>query len=474
MSQEPVDTGWMGWMLSEISAASPSQDTIKVSCAIAVTQPKKGTIFELIPALPIPSNRIITRTDANSIRVAALLHALRFGLMHKTVAFASDLVTQLVTGTFPLPSTVLVSTTRVPDFETERYRSPLSAHIVIGDLCQVCGEIDLQIFDHTSEYSVGEVLATRLTPASQEFFASYSPMAVMPETTFALIFSLSVDSADLIFHPPTLIRSSSVASFETELHSTNSNNPTSSSSAGSDFFAPHCAHSADVLDPSVYSCPPPPSNHHLSTSPASTPQRSLAGRSRSASVSACLQSLKALLPTLTPPLSDSALNAAQGGKGSGSLLLQIRNFHSMQKLLDAFQLKAVPDKKKSPTEVFSDAFGGEHTLSGNSVVEACGWSARTFCNKARRLEKIQQILKQYDWNGDIPDGSDESKEGKARYKAYKLWLGIVYMWSPTGPIVTDQEPDGKSNNPNEQYASTLTQSSIELSEIWITTYLKKS
>jgi hypothetical protein len=100
------------------------------------------------------------------------------------------LLSDLITGTIPYPDLISVSTSRVPNFSSNVYRDASSGYQFIGLLSQVNTDVDDDLTEHTTTYTLGEVISAALTPESSQFFSTYWPMNVVPESNFVPIFSL--------------------------------------------------------------------------------------------------------------------------------------------------------------------------------------------------------------------------------------------------------------------------------------------
>ncbi|KAK6996208.1 hypothetical protein R3P38DRAFT_3222317 [Favolaschia claudopus] len=447
MAVESPDVGWSSLLGPDLHLLI-APDLATVSCAILLKRTNAPDVSEMVMHLEIPQKHLIVRNGVRSVRAAALIQALALGIRSKSVLLESSLLFNLITGTFAAPTTVIVSTTRLPDFAADRYKALEAGYMAVGTLPQIHEDMVLQFFCPTPHCSKGEVPCT-LSTGNSMFFSNSFPTAD-PEFTFILIFSILVDYS--FSDGPALQRTSSVASF-----SSMPSDPSHIQSTNSDYFK------ADFSDPSeamarsdleipeifeTFSLPDP------ITEPASVPTRPRSG------------SVAALLQTLLPDfgVSESALRAARAGKGKQTLALldRIRNVQGMQDLLDNLDLVAAKHDKDSPPKSFTDSSGGKHLLSGNSILRACDWSSSTFVNKTQRLSKVKKILKEKDWKSNLPQSGDH----------FQRWSGLVYMFSALGPVSTGCEPNAKSSVDAEQNAAALSQKHLELNAEWISTYLE--
>ncbi|KAJ7631610.1 hypothetical protein DFH06DRAFT_1438752 [Mycena polygramma] len=448
-------------------------DTETVSCGIYVKSGDEGD-FAIVHSLDIPRSQKTMRSGAFSVRATALILALRTGIQLGTVAFGNTLITELLSGTFPEPNSVLVSTTRVPDFEALGYKAAGSGYQFTGKLSQIYRAVHENSVQHTASYSTGEVLSSLLTSKSQDFFTSYGPMGVHPESLFILIFTIEPQPqpvysfATSSLHPSSdLRRTLSLSSFRTEHssssgigdHDRGSREPSFSSDLGdistwnssisipTEHFATPIA--SDEPNPASQDAQSNSSSKSSGSSRTRTSHPS-ATRTRAGSLTT-QNTIIQLLGALSPPLGEASFTEAKFIDAASTPLVKlVRNFTAMQTVLTALGLDVSTSHKE-----FTDNANQKHQLSGQSVLEACGWASKTFINKASIYSNAAKVAK-LDWKGPVPD-NEKSPEGKL----HAAWVGAVFMWSAVGPIVTGTLPDANSEQPGERQGAKLTQSEVE-------------
>lgn len=454
--QLPVTHGspaapFVGLAPPTVSVSDLDQNYNIISCSILVRRDSESNqedVFQVIPRLAIHSSLKTPRGNASSVRIASLLQCLRTGIQFQSVVIENPLVTALITGTYPAPDSVGVSTTRVPDFSCDGYRGLTSGYQFLGELSQINLAVEHNHTQHSTAYTSGEIISTLLTPSLHDFFTIYGPMNVTPESNFILIFT--VRNGSTTFLEPVLRHSQSfsesVLSFETD--SIFSLDPSfhisdgfvSSQSGDSSPTSAYLEHINDAfqtpsfpdfscitnwencivspLDPqaeSLGSASAQPhdtretaigENHGLHPSPqpvassASVRYSPYSNRRRNRSSSAASvatrNTILLLLPGLTPPLEPSAVRDAEYAEGD--LLKMIRNHNSMGKLLNAFGLDS---SDLLTIHTFRDTADQPHRLSSKAVFKACGWNERTFRNKNSRYQNAEKAAKM-EWLGEVP------------------------------------------------------------------------
>ncbi|KAJ6463631.1 hypothetical protein C8R47DRAFT_1225120 [Mycena vitilis] len=448
-------------------------DLETVSCGIYV---KSGDddAFAIVHSLDIPRSQKTIRSGASSVRAAALILALRTGIQLGTVAFGNPLIAELLSGTFPEPNSVLVSTTRVPDFEALGYKAAGSGYQFTGNLSEIYRAVHEKSVQHTASYSTGEILSSLLTSKSQNFFTSYGPMGVRPESLFILIFTIEPQAqamyslATSSLHPSSdLRRTLSLSSFHTEHssstgicdHDLGSREPSFSSDLGeiSTWNSNISIPTEHFATPITGDEPNPASQGARSSSSSKSSGSSRTRTSHPSTTRTRAGSLTTqniiiqLLGALNPPLNESQFTEAKFIDAASTPLVKlVRNFTAMQTVLTALGLDASTSHKE-----FTDNANQKHQLSGQSVLEACGWAFKTFTNKASMYSNAAKVAK-LEWKGLAPD-NEKSAEGKL----YAAWVGAVFMWSAVGPIATGILPNVNSDHPSERQAARLTQSELD-------------
>ncbi|KAJ7698849.1 hypothetical protein B0H16DRAFT_1705915 [Mycena metata] len=451
-----------------------------ISCSILIRSSDHDDIFEIIPSLFVRRSLKITREDASSIRVAALMLALRTAVEFDHLALENAMLTDIINGVYHSPNSVKVSTTRVPDFNGERFKAHGTCHVSLGDLSKLYLAVDNNRVKHSSLYSPGEILSAFEHSSADGFFAKHAAMGVTPRSNFSIIFTIRPDpsTTGFLLSSPIgghLRRSFSVSSLSsdpmssddtfaylTSAYSVDSAPPSIDTSDASVYpalaFQPGSIHCAGNEPTNLTGVPhldhSPSSNTHSYSSPHPGTPSPVANRTRAGSLShrAIKETLQLLLSTRTPPLESSALFAAERlkeprGPGSIKLLDMIQNFTAVQNLLVAFGLEATKVEV-----VFTDPAGQDHKLSGETVLRGLGWPFQTFKNKSEIYLRATKAAKM-DWKGAVPTGP-------AELALYRNWQGIVYMWSALGPVFTGQPPEA---NPDERYAAALVQTAVDKS-----------
>ncbi|KAJ7020747.1 hypothetical protein C8F04DRAFT_1274584 [Mycena alexandri] len=168
------------------------QDFEKISCSILLTGFSEDDIFEIVLSLAVRRALIKKSADASSVRIAALVQALRTGLEFGHIILENQTLIEIITGTFSPPNAVGISTTRVPDFTAKPFEAPRFAaagtgYHFLGGLDQIYQAVDADETMHSMTYSKGEVFSARVSPGTKEFFATYAPMEVTAESNFTII-----------------------------------------------------------------------------------------------------------------------------------------------------------------------------------------------------------------------------------------------------------------------------------------------
>ncbi|KAJ6562084.1 hypothetical protein B0H19DRAFT_92645 [Mycena capillaripes] len=428
-----------------------------ISCSILVRQPDQAHILQVIPRLVIDGSQVVAREDASSVRIASLILALRTGIEFQGFHIEEPLLASLITGTIHCPNLVSVSTTRIPDFSGSVYKEASSGYQFLGWLSQVNADAVDNCTQHTAVYTSGELISAAHTSKSADFFSTYRPMNVIPESHFILIFTLHEESPN---H----------GSSDSDIYSTFSSTYTSDAEVASSDFD---VYSLDGIATSFTSGPAlsevsewtlsqsmypislpcvgdpnvPLTNGAVSAaSPRPSPYPA-PSRSRSGSVSG-EEKILLLLSSLQPPVAHTVLRDAKYVRQNISLSGMIRNHRSMGMLLDICGVNS------STTKTFTDLSAQTHSLTSKSVFGACGWSESTFGNKTSLYQNSEKAAKM-SWSGVVPP---EGTEGRTVYDA---WQGMIYLWSPIGPILTGMESSASSLDASERLAASLTQKSLE-------------
>jgi hypothetical protein len=415
--------------------ATELDDARIISCSILVKQGNRADIVQVIPRLVIDHSRVILRDDASSVQIASLILALRAGIEFQGFRIEEPLLSDLITGTIPYPDLVSVSTSRVPNFSSNAYRDADSGYQFIGLLSQVNTDVDNDLTQHTTAYTSGEVISAALTPESSQFFSTYRPMNVVPESNFVLIFSLHKESAIPSQCPESMnpdIHNTFVASepafnpLNAPLFDFVTANLCSFDGLAEPFYSPALPEELnwDHIFPTqpIYSMSAPQvlqershdleiegglgdhslDLHSRASAALPTPPRSspypTPSRSRCGSIST-EQRILLFLAAVQPPVGNSPFHDAKFVVRNNTLTGMIRNHRSMTKLLDICGLDcSAPDRVRS----FSGSDTQTHKLTVESVFIACGWSESTFGNKTSRYQNAEKAAKMH-WNGAVPD-----------------------------------------------------------------------
>ncbi|KAJ7716846.1 hypothetical protein B0H16DRAFT_1476464 [Mycena metata] len=500
-----MDPGWEQ-LLQTLGRAddtsSPEFDDI--SCSILVKKADGTKTLEVVPKLYIERSQKVLRCGASTIRMGALIRALRAGIELKTLAFGSRLITELVTGTFPTVETVTVSTTRIADFEQARNPGTNGAegdqgdgseatntgYHFIGPLSELYRATDYDFLEPGMDFSHGDLFSGLLAPESQRFFQVYGPMGIAPETNFILIFVIQRDLP--CTHAFSATESTLVNLSDFGLHSRGPDFPDfvlclphppsaydTDSAYDIDFWAPPAgvsvitsaaatpiaARDLDFLAPpesSVTSAAVTPNSSPVRSPPlyrsgslSSTPSRDASPYARDLPGSLTRNDLLAIIPTHLPPISEAQLLAAvRKSQKKLTLLEMVQNYRAMHAVLVAFGLKHTLGRKPDPLQVFTDSGGQDYLLSGNRVLAALGWSPKTFDHKKQRYQNGEKNAAMQ-WSGPAPG------QGDVERLSYELWRAVVYFWGSTGPIATGHPPNPSSENADEKRAAALTQLELD-------------
>ncbi|KAF7326472.1 hypothetical protein MVEN_02614300 [Mycena venus] len=405
-----------------------------ISCTILVKQVNQADIIQVVPRLVIAHSQVILRGDASSVRIASLILALRTGIQFQGFQVEEPLLSALLMGTVPSPDSITVSTSRVPNFSGNAYRNAGSGYQFIGLLAQVNMDIP---------------------PRS---FSAYRPMNVVPESNFILIFTVPSQNPHL--GSPTFgFGSPDLDFFDGLTHLS-----PGSRTEGSDWERGIPAHSIHALpapqllqaDTQRFETRGSPDENNLDLTSAGT-LRTLPTasppplRRRSGSIST-EQRILLHLSTLQPPVGNSAFHDAKFVARGNSVRGMIENHGSMVRLLDLCGLES---SKPARFEGSSGADVQTHQLTIKAVFKACGWSESTFGNKTSRYQNAEKAARSY-WNETAPE-IDNTKHRRT----YDEWRGVVYMWSPLGPIFSGVDPSSSSVNESERLAAKLSQKSLD-------------
>ncbi|KAJ6602610.1 hypothetical protein DFH09DRAFT_1068994 [Mycena vulgaris] len=386
-----------------------------ISCCIVIKQSNKGSIFQVFPRLAIEQSLKITQEDTSSVRIESLIQCLRTGLQFQSLFIETQLLTELIAGTFDLPKSVGVSTTRIPDFSGEGYRAVSSGYQFLGRLSQINLAVDDLRFHHTPEYTSGEIISALLTAKSSDFFDTYRPMKVAPHTTFILIFTvqnhLQTPSPYHLLGQSSIPRSHSVGSFESDSMylfdqhvSGSSDDSTRASSVDMIQSVLQAPIIPDIPGDSHWERSISPlisdelAENRFSDPPASRRKSPYPARSRNRSGSLSTEdTILLILPSLKPAHESSIFTEAKFV--GGNLLTILENHAAMSKLLDVFGLDTSDPARIS---IFHDQSNEAHKLSARAVLKACGWSESTFTNKGSRYRNAEKAAKMQ-WKGEEPE-----------------------------------------------------------------------
>ncbi|KAJ7451511.1 hypothetical protein B0H11DRAFT_2201646 [Mycena galericulata] len=444
------------------------QSLDSISCCVLVKRPNHEDIIQVIPRIVIEQSLKISRHDAFSIRIASLILSLRRGIQFQGFIIENSLTSDLITGAFQSPHLVGVSTSRIPAFSGDGYRSGNSGYQFLGMLSQINSDIEENLTPHSLAYTSGEVISTLLTPQSSDFFSIYRPMDILPESNFILIFTL---------HEDVTVKRHQPGSAHSDIYSTLSFSSASSIDADSNSHAYEYDHTKVYSLSEIENAFPSPSptfadtsrvvdwEHHITASPppahVSPPSAPvyppvrpnpypLRSRNRAGSLTT-ENTILLLLPTLTPPVGSSAFYDAIFLGGSSTLVEMIRNHGAMSNLLNLFVLDRTDS---SSCRIFTGTENQTHELSMRTVLAACGWTDSTFRNKLSRYQNAKKATVMQ-WKGEVPEIGSEDLQ------IYQNWQGAVYMWSALGPVATGIPPSNHSLNQLERFAAALSQTSLE-------------
>ncbi|KAJ6600314.1 hypothetical protein DFH09DRAFT_1070126 [Mycena vulgaris] len=465
-----------------------------ISCSVFVRRPGEEDIFQVFPRLAIERSLKVGREDASSVRIASLIQALRAGIQFQSLVIESHLVTQLIAGTFDLPDSVTVGTTRIPDFSGDGFRAASSGYQFLGRLSQIISAVDDNLIRHTPAYTSGEIISALLTTNSRDFFAIYRPMNVTPETHFILVFYIQ-PRPTILFPQPALADLGICRSFSESSFDTDSMFSMDQSFSGSSDDFSNLRTAEHALDNMVQ--PPPFSDmvgapnwevyvsSMLSDMHKSPPNDSM-GSSQSGEFTTCLSvnatssspnppdvtrrlpyparkrsgslstetSILLLLPLFTPPVGSSILR--ESSFIVGDLLGMVKNHAAMTKLLDLFGLDCTDP---TSTRTLHDQNDDSHKLSTKAVFKVCGWSESTFNNKRSRYQNTEKAAKMT-WQGEIP------MSGSATRDQYENWRALVYFWSVLGPVATGIPPQADSEDEAERFRRRFDTSSARTSYLF--------
>jgi hypothetical protein len=393
-----------------------------ISCSILICQPGKPDILTLFPQIQIISGHKIQRHDAYSVRIEAVLLALR----NSPIPIENPVMAQIIRGTLPIPKSITVSTSRLPNFLDKGYRVPCSGYHFLGYLSHINHRVDNNIAESSAEYSSGELISSLSTAGAAEFFRVHQPMDVIPESHFIIIFTLPPIIATM-----PLERSFSASSITSESSLLSMDSDFNFSPETTGFYEELCRNTmqpdpqslaAPIVDvpqssppPSLPSGSPQPSlspslHHPLSNSGAthSSPPFSLSGSTRPSPYrsphhgqSNTIESILLILPTLSPP-EDASLYHNAKYTPKIALVKMIRERQAIGHLLDILDLDATTSRL-NVTNTYSDAAQNTYELTSGSVLKACGWKPGTFQNKGSGYKKAEKVAKMV-WRGSVPNG----------------------------------------------------------------------
>ncbi|KAJ7633531.1 hypothetical protein DFH06DRAFT_1337017 [Mycena polygramma] len=466
----------------------PHWESKIISCSILVRRPHCKDIPQVIPRVAIEPLLVIIREGASSVRIASLILALRAGLHSRGFLIEDPFLADLINGTSDPSSFINVSTSRVPNFSANTYQNWDSGYQFIGPLSQVNAEVDSILTGHTTVYTSGELISAIVTPDSSQFFSTYRPMSILPESHFILIFTLREDTISSL-RPDSANSSmkttsslSPLSSFDTDRFSSphetadymmndidisNLSPSLAAYSALSDLSIPEgmpgllvatpCSRNTDTetKPDGAYSngkhtgltCHSMPSTAPLCLRSSPYPT---APRSRSSSVSMPHKILE-FLSTLNPPVGNSAFNNAKFAARHPILADMIRNHAFMVTLLG---LCGLDYSEPARTHTFIAPDGQTRVFSVEVLLKACSWKDGTFKNKNSCYQNAKKAAKM-EWTAVIPEiGSNDRQK-------YDDWRGAVFMWSSNGPLSSAVNPSDTSTDDSEKLAFQLTQKALD-------------
>ncbi|KAJ6517336.1 hypothetical protein C8R47DRAFT_1312852 [Mycena vitilis] len=485
----------------------PQWESKIISCSILVRRPHCKDIPQVIPRVAIEPSLVIVREGASSVRIASLILALRASLHSRGFLVEDSFLADLINGTSDPSHFINVSTTRVPNFSANAYQNWDSGYQFIGPLSQVNAEVDSILTGHTTVYTSGELISAIITPDSSQFFSTYRPMSILPESHFILIFTVRDDTI-------ALLRPDSANS---SMRTTSSLSPLSSFDAD-DFSSTHEAADYMMNNVDISNLSPLPDAYSAlsdgfvpegevdaagllvatacydtdketkSDDASSNGKRAgfspypTAARVRSGSLS-MQHKILGFLSTLNPPVGNSAFNDAKFVSRPPILADMIRNHAFMVTLLGLCGLD-YSDPARKHTFIAPD--GQTHVFSVAGVLKACGWKDGTFKNKTSCYQNAKKAAKM-GWTATIPRigefsvvsctglPSKQDVTGSDDRQKYDDWRGAVFMWSLNGPLSSGVNPSHTSADDSEILASQLTQRALDKlsATVFRTSYLSE-
>ncbi|KAF8208546.1 hypothetical protein K438DRAFT_1812418 [Mycena galopus ATCC 62051] len=404
---------------ASLPAASPS---LKVSSHVVVKQQGVADISHVFAGVCFPPSYLVERGESLSTTVLAILTCLRSHLDHHPLATRIDpTILAILQGSHPLAANIEVATSRTLDFAEATFRSYENGFRELGGLADFSVLIPPPEFD----YAVDVPSATGEGPGNN-FFRTWSTMAVLPRTHFILIFMIT---------PTTLLPSISLPPIElpSELLPL-----LSADSTGLE--TPVMSRSPSSL--SLASGSPSRSSRPQSRSPSPYPtQRPTAPSKDDVILGICRSQI--------PEFEDIRLKARclKGNRGT-PLASLARCFLAMEHILLCLGLdpRTLESSRSFPLEDEKNI-----NLNGEAIFDCFAWKARTFSSK-RKLYKDAKSIALRTWKDDT----------SADIKLHTIYQGIQFLWADNGPLSSLDAPlPSPEAQGNEKSAADLRQAHLD-------------
>ncbi|KAK6988072.1 hypothetical protein R3P38DRAFT_3445570 [Favolaschia claudopus] len=417
----------------------------KISCHLRIDQTGLPPVFQTFYGIPVPPGRLTLRHNVLSITVAGLLSDLRRWSCDPSFRANHSLVRDFITG--DAGSQITLFTTRTLDFGPGmEWQTPSAVFRQLMSLNEAEERMSLgDIFPPAGEFQgTLEVLAASppSSKAATEFFESWKPTGVYPESCFILLVTIP-DPLIALFDDISSnsgsdsLRSSPHPSLSSQLLHNGAGNvvlygndpdalfrefPMAQSSFGT-FEAPIGNPGFGVEEPHEPPVPPRPFR-----------------RGRSPSMCTAYESLSRVAQKdgLVRLLRDAQFTT------NTTLKCKISQYHSMDRLLETLGFDGPVVDPELPQQLRSSV---SIQLSYKHVVRACDWRFHTFINKSRLYSALKTVTER-SWKGTSP-GEDD-----ADFETYQIWLGAKYLLSLPA-LANELEPNPHSSDEFEKAAASL-------------------
>ncbi|KAJ7318080.1 hypothetical protein DFH08DRAFT_971556 [Mycena albidolilacea] len=411
-------------------AAGPST---RISCHVVIKETGQNDISQVFAGVSFPSVFLVERGNTLCTTALALITGLQHHLAIRDIPVDPGMLV-ILNGSHPCAATIIVATTRVPDFHEESYMNIMNGYRPIGGLLGFGSMLPPAEFDGSLD------VPAAISGTASSFFDVWSAMGIVPESHFILIFLIkSPTRFPSLLLPPDY----DIPSFESNVFFSpvtneggleppvfNKSTSTSSSASASPSRSTRSTRSS--------------SRQSRSPSPYPSPSRKDGPQHNSISeicrAEICdFENLQAKAKSITK------------GDRSTPLALLARRFYAMEKIILGLGLD--PGCQKS-SRSFTLSSGQQVELTVGEVLDSnCfKWSFSTFSKKQTKY-KLAKSIALRTWK--------EEKSVDDNAEIYHIYLGIKFLWADNGPLALLGDLPSSEAQGEEGYAARLKEADLK-------------